>query len=119
MLILGVKGRYMSETFKEIEATEAWQLLQQDSVLVDVRDIQRFAYSHPQNAFHLTNQSYGEFCQRYDFDTPIIVICYHGNSSRNVAQFLVEQGFDHVYSVRGGFDAWVKAELPIESGLNE
>lgn len=110
----------MSETFKEIDANEAWQLMQQRSAaLVDVRDIQRFAYSHPKQAFHLTNQSYGEFCQRYDFDQPIVVICYHGNSSRNVAQFLVEQGFDEVYSIRGGFDAWVKADLPVESGLIE
>lgn len=112
------QGAFMSETFKEIEAADAWQLIQQQqAALVDVRDIQRFAYSHPQDAFHLTNQSYGEFCDRYDFDIPIVVICYHGNSSRNVAQFLVEQGFDEVYSVRGGFDAWVKADLPVESGL--
>ncbi len=88
--------------------------LERQAFLVDVRDIQRFAYSHPQAAFHLTNQSYGEFCQRCDFEDPIVVICYHGNSSRNVAQFLVEQGFDEVYSVRGGFDAWCKAELPLE-----
>lgn len=108
----------MADTFKEIDAQTAWQLVQErQAFLVDVRDIQRFAYSHPQAAFHLTNQSYDEFCQRCDFEDPIVVICYHGNSSRNVAQFLVEQGFDEVYSVRGGFDAWCKAELPIESGL--
>ncbi|MFC0322653.1 thiosulfate sulfurtransferase GlpE [Gallibacterium melopsittaci] len=110
----------MAETFEEIDAVAAWQLIQQEqAALVDVRDIQRFTYSHPQNAFHLTNQSYGLFCDRYDFEQPILVICYHGNSSRNVAQFLVEQGFERVYSIRGGFDAWVKAELPVESGLME
>ncbi|MFC0309582.1 thiosulfate sulfurtransferase GlpE [Gallibacterium trehalosifermentans] len=110
----------MADTFKEIDVITAWQLLQQEqAVLVDIRDSQRFAYSHCQGAFHLTNQSYGLFCDRYDFAVPVLVICYHGNSSRNVAQFLVEQGFDEVYSVRGGFDAWVKAELPVESGLIE
>ena len=50
-----------------------------------------------------------------DFDSPIIVSCYHGVSSRNVANFLVEQGYENVFSVIGGFDGWVKAGLPIET----
>ena len=36
-------------------------------------------------------------------------------SSRNVATFLVEQGYENVFSVIGGFDGWVKAGLPIET----
>jgi rhodanese-related sulfurtransferase len=50
-----------------------------------------------------------------DFDSPIIVSCYHGISSQNVATFLVEQGYENVFSVIGGFDGWVKAGLPIET----
>ena len=50
-----------------------------------------------------------------DFDSPIIVSCYHGVSSRNVATFLIEQGYENVFSVIGGFDGWVKAGLPIET----
>lgn len=42
----------MADTFKEIDAQTAWQLVQErQAFLVDVRDIQRFAYSHPQAAF--------------------------------------------------------------------
>lgn len=105
------------EQFVEITPEEAWQLLQQEeAVLVDIRDLPRFSYSRPQGAFHLTNQSYGQFQDEYDFDQPVIVSCYHGVSSRNVAQFLLEQGYEQVYSVKGGFDAWVRAELPIEMG---
>lgn len=104
------------DTFKEISPTQAWELLQKDNaVLVDIRDEQRFNYSHPQNAFHLTNQSYGEFLEKYDYEDPIFVLCYHGISSRNTAQFLVEQGFDEVYSVMGGFERWVKEGLPIKT----
>ncbi|MDG6895315.1 thiosulfate sulfurtransferase GlpE [Volucribacter amazonae] len=105
------------EQFVEITPEEAWQLLQQEeAVLVDIRDLPRFSYSRPQGAFHLTNQSYGQFQDEYDFDQPVIVSCYHGVSSRNVAQFLLEQGYEQVYSLKGGFDAWVRAELPIETG---
>lgn len=44
-------------------------------------------------------------------------MCYHGISSLNTAHFLIEQGFDHVYSVQGGFEGWVRAGLPSESDL--
>jgi thiosulfate sulfurtransferase len=40
------------------------------------------------------------------FFTPVVVCCYHGNSSQSAAQFLVEQGFTEVYSLNGGFEQW-------------
>lgn len=104
------------ETFTEISPEQAWHLLEQEgATLVDIRDARRYVYSHPQDAFHLTNESYGRLLDKVDYDEPIIVICYHGVSSRNAAQFLVEQGFEQVYSVKGGFDAWQRSELPIET----
>ena len=30
----------------------------------------------------------------------------HGNSSQPAAQFLYEKGFEQVYSLDGGFEAW-------------
>lgn len=106
----------MEEKFTEITPQQAWEMLQkEDAVLVDIRDAIRFIYGRPQGAFHLTNHSYGKFMDEYDFDQPIIVSCYHGISSLNTAQFLVEQGYERVYSLKGGFEGWVRAELPIES----
>lgn len=40
-----------------------------------------------------------------DFDTPVMVMCYHGNSSKGAAQYLLQQGYDVVYSIDGGFEA--------------
>ena len=48
-----------------------------------------------------------------EFEQPILVMCYHGISSQGAAQYLVNQGFEQVYSVDGGFEAWQRAELPI------
>lgn len=101
--------------FTEITPQQAWQMMQEEGAwLLDIRDAMRFQLSHPQGAFHLTNQSYGQFQDEVDFDEPVIVSCYHGVSSRNVATYLVEQGYDRVYSVIGGFQGWQLAELPIE-----
>lgn len=102
-------------SFKEISPEQAWEMVQNGAMLADIRDPQRFTYSHAKGAFHLTNQSFLQFEEQVDFDSPIIVSCYHGVSSQNVATFLVEQGYENVFSVIGGFDGWVKAGLPIET----
>lgn len=102
-------------SFKEITPQQAWEMIQHGAMLVDVRDSQRYDYSHPQGAFHLTNQSYLKFEELVEFESPIIVSCYHGLSSRNVATFLVEQGYENVYSLIGGFEGWCQADLPIET----
>lgn len=103
-------------SFTEITPELAWNMMQtKNAALLDVRDAARFAYSRAQGAFHLTDQSYGQFQDIYDFDHPIIVSCYHGVSSRSVAAFLAEQGYDNVYSVIGGFEGWQRASLPIET----
>ena len=44
--------------------------------------------------------------QQTDFETPVVVVCYHGNSSQGAAQYLAQQGFETVFSMDGGFEAW-------------
>ncbi|KFK93111.1 MULTISPECIES: thiosulfate sulfurtransferase GlpE [unclassified Serratia (in: enterobacteria)] len=78
------------------------------ATLVDIRDPQSFAAGHAPEAFHLTNATLPLFMQQNEFDRPVMVICYHGNSSRSAAQYLLHQGFDEVYSVDGGFEAWAR-----------
>lgn len=107
------------ETLIEISPEKALELIQNENAfLADVRDVRRYVYSHAQGAFHLTNESYGRFLDEVDYEDPVIVMCYHGVSSRNTAQFLVEQGFDQVYSVKGGFDAWERGGFPIETAYS-
>ena len=97
------------ETFECIGVEEAHQKLQQKhAVLVDIRDPQSFEAGHTPGAFHLTNATLSAFMQQNEFDRPVMVMCYHGNSSRSAAQYLLHQGFDAVYSIDGGFEAWAR-----------
>lgn len=41
-------------------------------------------------------------------NTPIVVYCHHGIRSLKVSQYLRNEGFDEVYSLAGGIDAWSK-----------
>ena len=94
-------------TFKLIEIAEVKQRLTDENViLLDIRDQVTFAADHIEGAFHLTNDSLQEFVDNVEFETPVFVVCYHGNSSKGIAQHLVEQGYDDVYSVQGGMVLW-------------
>ncbi|KFD22264.1 MULTISPECIES: thiosulfate sulfurtransferase GlpE [Tatumella] len=94
------------ETYECINVLQAMEKLQQGAILVDIRDPQSFEAAHVAEAFHLTNGTLNNFMAEAEFDQPVLVLCYHGNSSKGAAQYLINQGFDQVYSVDGGFDAW-------------
>lgn len=51
----------------------------------------------------------GEIPQRFaelDPAQPIVVYCHHGMRSLQVVAFLERQGFESVYNLAGGIDAW-------------
>ncbi|MDE1347100.1 thiosulfate sulfurtransferase GlpE [Vibrio aestuarianus] len=102
------------DKFQHIDAHGAQALIEQNNAkLVDIRDMQSFTVAHAQSAFHLTNDTMVSFMNDTEFEQPVLVMCYHGVSSQGAAQYLVNQGFEQVYSVDGGFEAWHRANLPI------
>ena len=38
----------------------------------------------------------------------IVCICHHGMRSQRVAVYLAQQGFEKVYNLAGGIDAWAQ-----------
>lgn len=100
--------------FKRIPPEQAQALREQGAAVVDVRDPQAFAASHIAGARHLDNHSLHDFIHAADLDKPLVVVCYHGNSSQSAAAYLVSQGFSDVYSLDGGFELW-RATYPTET----
>ena len=106
------------DQFKHIYVENAQILVEGGgAVLVDIRDPQSYQVAHAKTAFHLTNETLNTFMERIEFDQPVLVMCYHGNSSQGAAQYLVNQGFEQVYSIDGGFEAWHRADLPVEKSM--
>ncbi|WP_341662886.1 thiosulfate sulfurtransferase GlpE [Vibrio sp.] len=104
------------DQFQHIDVLGAQALLEEGNArLVDIRDPQSFSIAHPQKAYHLTNETMVQFMEEVEFEQSILVMCYHGISSQGAAQYLINQGYEQVYSVDGGFEAWQRAQLPIES----
>lgn len=100
--------------FKRIPPEKAQELRENGAVVVDVRDAQTFAGHHIPDSHHLDNHSIADFIREADLDKPLLVVCYHGNSSQQAAAYLVGQGFSDVYSVDGGFELW-KTTFPDET----
>ena len=104
--------------FKRIPPEQAQALREQGAAVVDVRDSQTFAASHIKGALHLDNHSVQDFIRAADLDKPLVVVCYHGNSSQSAAAYLAHQGFAEVYSLDGGFELW-RSQYPDQVSRSE
>lgn len=49
----------------------------------------------------------------HDPDAPIACLCHHGVRSFHVAHFLQQQGYDHIWNITGGMDAWAAVDPSI------
>ncbi len=100
--------------FVRISVDDAHDMIvDRDVAILDIRDPESFAASRMLDAEHLSNETAAQFIETTDKSKPIVVCCYHGNSSQQAAQFLAEQGFSEVYSLDGGFEVW-NARFPDE-----
>lgn len=93
--------------FKRLSASDAKTLIDAGNVtLADIRDESSFAAARMAGAIHVSSSNLQEFIESADLAKPLIVYCYHGHSSLSAAQLLSQKGFDDVYSLDGGFEAW-------------
>lgn len=94
-------------SFQRISANDAKTLMAQgNSQIIDIRDAMSFQVGHMINATRIDNQNISQFMSQADLEAPLIVCCYHGNSSQGAASYFGEQGFKNAYSLDGGFEEW-------------
>ncbi|MGR0278004.1 thiosulfate sulfurtransferase GlpE [Marinomonas dokdonensis] len=93
-------------TYTCIDIADALPIIENDATIVDIRDQTSFQTSHMANAINLNNDNVPAFIEQTDKSKPVIVCCYHGNSSKGAAEYLAAQGFQEVYSLNGGFSQW-------------
>ena len=92
--------------FKIINKDDATKLMEENINIFDVRDQTSFDEQHIKNAKFLSGENFVSITAACDKTLPTIVYCYKGIRSQTVAQILVEQGFENVFSLEGGFGAW-------------
>ncbi len=79
-----------------------------DITLIDVRPADGRAQAAPLAGAHVLEDEGYEALAALPKDTPLAFICHHGSSSRNVAERFAAHGFETVYNVEGGMDAWAE-----------
>jgi rhodanese-related sulfurtransferase len=98
----------------EIGTLEATRLMNQGSLVLDVRNEKDFAAGHLPKARHipvreLANRvgEIGKFKEK-----PVIVT--GGQGAGMACRFLRRSGFNNVFQLKGGVAAWQQASLPLE-----
>lgn len=97
-------------SIKEISVPDATELMtDKNTIVIDVRNEIHFLLGHIEGSIHMDNAKLPHFIQDTPKDKTIIVVCYHGNSSLSVAQYLHIQGFKKAYSLSGGYEGWASS----------
>jgi rhodanese-related sulfurtransferase len=91
------------------------QIAQQAVVLLDVREREELALAKLDEAIHIPMSEIPGRVKELDPAKPLVIMCHSGGRSRRVAQYLIASGFEEVYNLAGGIDAWsreVDAKIP-------
>ncbi len=81
---------------------------------VDVREHFEWRKDHIKGLQHIPLSHLKRRLEEIPRGRRIAVICRSGHRSAAAVRILMKAGFQDVYSVRGGMNAWKKARLPWE-----
>jgi adenylyltransferase/sulfurtransferase len=87
----------------------------EDFVLVDVRDPWEWNFNRIDGAVHIPLSEIPNRYKELDPNTEIVAYCHMGVRSLKAAQFLKSVGFEKVWNLSGGIEAWsvqVDPEVP-------
>lgn len=101
----------MTQGFRRIDVAAARGVLSAgDALVLDVRDPASYARGHIDGAENASQDDLSFYLFETPKETPVLVCCYHGNSSQAYAKVFADMGFAEVYSLDGGYEAWAAAE---------
>jgi rhodanese-related sulfurtransferase len=75
-------------------------------VLLDVREHVELEIAAVADARHIPMREVPARLAELDREVPLVVMCHSGGRSRRVAEYLQGNGFENVFNLRGGIDAW-------------
>ncbi|TNE77878.1 MAG: hypothetical protein EP334_06065 [Gammaproteobacteria bacterium] len=112
-------GEVMSG-YQCISVNEAENMIRELDVLVlDMRDSSFYNRGHFPNALHLDDNNLRMLLKHTAKDVPILIYCYHGHSSQDMARLFADFGFKNCFSLDGGYEAWFQTVTPPRQSLSE
>ena len=77
-------------------------------LLLDVREHWEYALCALPGSVHVPMREIPARLGEFDLSRPIVCVCHHGVRSLQVAMFLEHRGFESVFNLSGGIDAWAR-----------
>ncbi len=105
----------ITQKFKNISPQDAVFLINNDAFILDVRESSELDQGVIKNSKHINFSSVQtslDSIKKFS-DKPTIVYCKSGARSVTISNILSKNSFQEVYSMKGGFEAWVSDNLPV------
>jgi rhodanese-related sulfurtransferase len=113
--VLVYELRHRAHHSGAIGAQDTIRFMNQGAAVLDVRPAASFAAGHIAGARSLPPEEAArapDLLKRYK-DRPVIVYCERGTAAATTVRNLAAQGFNKVYSLRGGIASWRAENLPV------
>jgi rhodanese-related sulfurtransferase len=102
------------EPFTRIDVHEAKEKASGDVQVIDVRTPGEYMGGHVPGAINIPHMSVVSRKGELASDKPLVFICQMGQRSALACEFAASLGFNDLYNVEGGTEAWIKAGYGVE-----
>lgn len=118
------KKKNISENFdhqskiQDVTIDKALKLMEEGALIIDARSEEDFKNNHLQNAINIPVKNFDNYVDkvfRLPTDTLIVIYCegIHCNLSHQLAEKLLNFGFQKVYVMVEGIEGWKKRNLEL------
>ena len=115
LFIIFNEYKTLTQKFKEISPQDAVFLINNDAFILDIRESTELNQGVIKNSEHISFTALKtslDSIKKYQ-DRPTIVYCKSGARSTSASNILIDNNYNEVYSMKGGYDAWVSENLPV------
>lgn len=85
----------------------------EEATLIDVRAQDLYKKEHIINSININKDEISQAKLNKYKNSPIIIVCMLGKTALTAAETLKKEGFQHVFVLEGGIEAWKGANLPL------
>lgn len=111
---IDVDNLEFTHVYPEVSAEELQQELDSDDVfLIDVRNQSEWETGHIKGAHHLMLGTLEANFSEIPYDAKIVMQCQSGARSAIATSLMKRAGYENVYNLTGGYNAWKKADKPV------
>ena len=100
-----VATNILNEEFYQISPSQVRTLVEQNELIIDVREPDEYAAGHIKSAINIPMSEFRERLDEFPRDKTIYIHCFSGQRSYNVVRALINLGYTNVYNIAGSFIA--------------